>query len=59
MKQRLIIYLQDRLQEPSTWRGIILLTSSLFGFTLSPDTNEALILLALSLSGTHGIVTKG
>lgn len=52
-------YLKDRLQEPSTWRGLVMLTSSLAGYTTSPDATEAIVLIAMGLSGANGIFTKG
>ena len=52
-------YLRERAKEPSTWRGLIMLVGSLVGTTFSPDVVEAAILLAMALSGSNGIFTKG
>lgn len=46
-----------RLQESSTWRGLILIFSVL-GAKLSPDHAEALIQAGLLLAGSVAITTK-
>lgn len=51
-------YLKDRLQEPSTWRGFILVATAA-GATISPEWQNAIITLGLALAGANGIVTKG
>lgn len=50
-------YILDRLQEPSTWRGIVLLLTAL-GVSFSPDAQEAIISVGLSIAGLIGILTK-
>jgi hypothetical protein len=55
---KLLLYLKNRSQEASTWRGIIMLSMSLLGYTTSPDVTEAIVLIAMSLSGGVGIVAK-
>lgn len=46
-------YLLDLLQEPSTWRGIVLIATAL-GAVLSPDQQEAIIAGGLLVAGLIG-----
>ena len=46
-------YLLDRMKEPSTWRGLILVVTS-FGIKLSPDQIEAITFTGLLLAGFLG-----
>ena len=46
-------YLLARLQEPSTWRGLVLIATAL-GAVLSPDQQEAIITGGLLVSGLIG-----
>ena len=48
-------YLVERLQEPSTWRGLALLGTAL-GITVSPEAIQQLIIVGAGLSGLIGIV---
>jgi len=52
-------WIKERLEEASTWRGIVMLSASLLGYTTSPDVTEAIVLIAMSLSGGVGIVSRG
>jgi hypothetical protein len=45
----------DQLKQPSTWRGIVILGSSL-GYALTPDLGEAIIAVGLAVSGLIGIL---
>lgn len=47
----------DQLRQPSTWRGLVLLVSSL-GVAIRPDVGEALIAAGLALSGLIGVLTS-
>ena len=47
-------WLKSRASESSTWRGLIMLVCSLAGWQTSPDSTEALILVATTLSGLIG-----
>lgn len=49
-------YIKDRLKEPSTWRGIILLCTAL-GVPIAPQMAEAIITIGLALSGGVGVIT--
>ena len=49
-------YIRDRLQEPSTWRGIILLLTAV-GVPIAPAMGEAIICVGLALAGGVGVVT--
>ena len=46
-------YLLARLQEPSTWRGIMLIVTAL-GTALSPDQQEAIVAGGLLVAGLIG-----
>lgn len=51
-------YLLDRLKEPSTWRGLILLATAL-GVPISTDAAEYVIAIGIAGAGLVGVVTKG
>ena len=46
-------YILARLQEPSTWRGLVLIASAL-GAALSPDQQEAIVTGGLLFAGIIG-----
>lgn len=48
-------YIKERLKEPSTWRGIILLLTAA-GVPIAPAMGEAIIVVGLALAGGVGIV---
>ena len=50
-------YLINRLREPSTWRGIVLLATAL-GVPLHPELQEAIIATGLATAGLIGVVTQ-
>lgn len=50
-------YLFDRLNEPSTWRGLISVLTAL-GVKLRPDLSEAIITAGLALMGIINIFRK-
>ncbi len=50
-------YIKERLKEPSTWRGIILLLTAA-GVPIAPAMGEAIICVGLALAGGVGIVTQ-
>lgn len=47
-------YLLERLKEPTTWRGLVLIATA-FGATISEDQKEAIIAAGLALSGLVGV----
>lgn len=49
-------YLLARLQEPSTWRGLVLIATAC-GAILSPEQQEAIIAGGLLLAGLIGAAT--
>jgi hypothetical protein len=51
-------YASDRLKEPSTWRGIILVLAAV-GVKLSPELADAIIASGISLAGVIAILTRG
>lgn len=50
-------YILNRLKEPSTWRGIILILT-VFGAKLEPEQQEAIVLAGLGIVGLLGAFTK-
>lgn len=51
-------YILDRLAEPSTWRGIIMIVTSL-GIGVAPDLITPIVAAGTGLAGIVGVVTKG
>ena len=49
-------YVKERLKDPSTWRGIILLLTAV-GVPIAPAMGEAIICVGLALAGGVGVVT--
>lgn len=47
--------LLEQLKQPSTWRGLVLLSSA-FGFAVRPDVGEAIIAVGLAISGLIGVL---
>ncbi len=45
-----------RLQEPSTWRGIVMMLSAT-GVSVNPEMMESIIVLGMGLSGMIGFFT--
>ena len=53
----MIKYISERLNEPSTWRGVISLITGL-GVKLRPDLAESIISAGLALMGVINVVRK-
>lgn len=51
-------YLNERLKEPSTWRGLIMIATAL-GVNISPDLQNAIVSTGLLVAGVVGTITKG
>ena len=51
-------YILERLQEASTWRGIIMVLTSL-GVGVAPELITPIVTAGTGLAGIVGIVTKG
>lgn len=49
-------YIRERLKEPSTWRGIVLLLAAC-GVPIAPAVGEQIIAVGLAVSGLIGITT--
>lgn len=49
-------YLLDRMKEPSTWRGLVLVVTSC-GIALKPDQIEAISFIGLFIAGLLGAAT--
>jgi hypothetical protein len=54
---RIAGYLKDRLKEPSTWRGLVLVMTAL-GYTLTDEQQTAIVTLGLGLAGMIGALSK-
>lgn len=50
-------YILERLKEPSSWRGLVLIATA-FGVTLNPDLVSAIIAVGTGLAGVIGFVFK-
>ena len=50
-------YLINRLQEPSTWRGLVLIATAI-GVKLEPEQFEAIITIGLAIVGAINVVKK-
>ncbi len=50
-------YLIARLLEPSTWRALILIATSLGLVSFNGEQTETIIALGMALSGAVGVVT--
>lgn len=50
-------FILDRLQEPSTWRGIVLLATAA-GAAYSPEDVESIVALGLAIAGAVGVMTR-
>lgn len=48
-------YLVDRMKEPSTWRGVIYIITSV-GITISPEATESFISIGLLFAGCIGLL---
>ena len=47
----------DRFREPSTWRGLTMLTTA-FGIALSPEISEQIIVAGTAIAGLIGMMTE-
>lgn len=59
MNHKIKIFIHERLQERSTWTGIIQLVPIITGYTIAPEYIELFISLGLLLGAGHKIITKG
>ena len=50
-------FFMNRLAEPSTWRGLILLIAGCMGYTLTTGQATALVTIALAIVGGIGAFT--
>lgn len=49
-------YIAERLKEPSTWRGVILLLTAL-GVPIAPAVADVIISVGLAVAGLIGVAT--
>lgn len=50
-------YILDRLKEPSSWRGLVMLATA-FGVTLNPDLMDSIVAAGTGLAGIIGFAFK-
>ena len=50
-------YILDRLKEPSSWRGLVMITTA-FGVSVSPELMDSIIAAGTGLAGVIGFVFK-
>ena len=50
-------YLLERAQEPSTWRGAVLLATA-GGANFAPDLANAIVTAGIGVAGLLGVITK-
>ena len=54
---KILDYIMDRLQEPSTWRGLVFVISAA-GITLEPSKANAIAAAGMALVGAINIFRK-
>ena len=54
----IIAYLIERLDEPSTWRGIVWFITA-FGIVLSPEQKESVVATGMAIAGLVGVFKIG
>ena len=59
MNLKIKLFIQERLQERSTWTGIIQLVPILTGYTIAPEYFDLLVGLGVALGAGHKMITKG
>lgn len=52
-------WLKERLSEPSTWRGLVLILTGGASTAVAPDLITQVIMGGLALSGTIGVASRG
>lgn len=50
-------YILDRLKEPSSWRGLVMIATA-FGVSVNPELMTAIITVGTGLAGVIGFVFK-
>ena len=50
-------YILDRLKEPSSWRGLVMIATA-FGVSVNPELIEVIIAAGTGLAGVIGFVFK-
>ena len=51
-------YVLDRLQEASTWRGVILFVTGVAGYSMPPEMLSQIVAAGVGLAGLVGMFTK-
>ena len=51
-------YFIERLREPTTWRGFILILTAM-GVSISPELTSQIIAAGTAIAGVIGVVTQG
>ena len=50
-------YILDRLKEPSSWRGLVMIATA-FGVSVNPELIDSIIVAGTGLAGVIGFVFK-
>ena len=50
-------YILDRLKEPSSWRGLVMIATA-FGVSVNPELIDSIIAAGAGLAGVIGFVFK-
>ena len=50
-------YILDRLKEPSSWRGLVMIATA-FGVSVNPELIDSIIAVGTGLAGVIGFVFK-
>ena len=50
-------YIVDRLKEPSSWRGLVMIATA-FGVSINPELLDSIIAAGTGLAGVIGFVFK-
>lgn len=50
-------YILDRLKEPSSWRGLVMIATA-FGVSVNPELMDSIIAAGTGLAGVIGFVFK-
>ena len=49
-------YLIERLKEPSTWRGLIMIATGVAGAKWCPESQDTIVYVGVSLAGIVGAI---
>lgn len=55
--EKIVAWCADRLDEPSTWRGMVWVLSA-FGVTIQPELWSQITAIGMAAAGIMGVVSK-